>query len=139
MIRITDALSLDEEELDFSFVRASGPGGQNVNKVATAAQLRFDARRSPSLPNDVAIRLMKIAGSRLTKDGVIVITAQSRRTQADNRAEALERLVAMVAQAAEKPKKRVATRVSAGQKARRVDAKTKRGATKALRKNLVRD
>ena len=139
MIRITDALSLDEEELDFSFVRASGPGGQNVNKVSTAAQLRFDARRSPSLPNDVAIRLMKIAGSRLTKDGVIVITAQSRRTQADNRAEALERLVAMVAQAAEKPKKRVATRVSAGQKARRVDAKTKRGATKALRKNLVRD
>ena len=139
MIEITPTLSIREDEIEQAFIRASGPGGQNVNKTSTAVQIRFDARRSPSLPNDVAIRLMKIAGSRLTKDGVIVITAQSRRTQADNRAEALERLVAMVAQAAEKPKKRVATRVSAGQKARRVDAKTKRGATKALRKNLVRD
>lgn len=139
MLRITDTLSIDEEELDFSFVRASGPGGQNVNKVATAAQLRFDARRSPSLPNDVAIRLMRIAGSKLTKAGVIVLTAQSRRTQADNRAEAVERLVAMIAEAAEKPKRRVATRVSAGQKARRVDDKTRRGATKAFRKTIAHE
>jgi ribosome-associated protein len=139
MIRINDRLSLDEEELEFSFVRASGPGGQNVNKVSTAAQLRFDARRSPSLPNDVAIRLMRNAGSKLTKDGVIVILAQSRRTQGDNREEAIERLVAMIAEAAEKPKPRVATRVSKGQRAKRVDAKTKRGATKALRKTIARD
>ncbi|PZQ15749.1 MAG: aminoacyl-tRNA hydrolase [Ancylobacter novellus] len=110
-----------------------------MNKVSTAAQLRFDARRSPSLPNDVAIRLMRLAGSRLTKDGVIVITAQSRRTQADNRADAIERLVSMVAEAAEKPKRRVATRVSAGQKARRVDSKTRRGAVKALRGSVSGD
>ncbi|MFC3692858.1 alternative ribosome rescue aminoacyl-tRNA hydrolase ArfB [Chenggangzhangella methanolivorans] len=139
MIRVTDTLSIDEEELEFTFVRASGPGGQNVNKVSTAAQLRFDARRSPSLPNDVAIRLMRLAGSKLTKDGVIVITAQSRRTQGDNRDEALERLVEMVAEAAQKPKPRVATRVSKGQKAKRVDAKTKRGTIKSLRKTIVRD
>lgn len=133
MIRVTDTLALDEDELQISFVRASGPGGQNVNKVATAAQLRFDARRSPSLPNDVAIRLMRLAGAKLTKDGVIVITAQTKRTQAENRAEAVERLVAMVVAAAERPKPRVATRVSKGAKARRTDAKTKRGAVKALR------
>ncbi|RXF75298.1 alternative ribosome rescue aminoacyl-tRNA hydrolase ArfB [Hansschlegelia zhihuaiae] len=133
MIRVTETLSLDEEELEFSFVRASGPGGQNVNKVSTAAQLRFDARRSPSLPNDVAIRLMRLAGARLTKDGVIVILAQSRRTQGENREDAIERLVALVRQAAERPKPRRATRVPAGAKARRTDAKARRGAVKALR------
>lgn len=139
MIRITDTLSLNEDEFDISFIRASGPGGQNVNKVATAAQLRFDARRSPSLPNDVAIRLMRIAGSKLTKDGVIVITAEARRSQNDNRAEAVRRLVAMVEAAAEGPKKRIATRPSAGQKARRADSKTRRGAVKALRGRVGAD
>jgi ribosome-associated protein len=133
MIRVTEALAIDEDELDFSFVRSSGPGGQNVNKVATAAQLRFDVRRSPSLPNDVAIRLMRLAGARLTKDGVIVILAQSRRTQGENREEAVERLIALIRQAAERPKPRRATRAPAGAKARRVDAKTRRGAVKALR------
>ena len=93
MIRITDDISIDESELEESFVRSSGPGGQNVNKLSTAVQLRFDVRRSPSLPNDVAIRLMRLAGKRLTKDGVLVIIAQSHRTQERNRAEARERLV----------------------------------------------
>ena len=133
MIQVTDTLSVDEEEIEIVFVRSSGPGGQNVNKVSTAAQLRFDARRSPSLPNDVAIRLMRIAGQRLTKDGVIVLTAQSHRTQGDNRAEAIERLVAMIREASERPKPRIATRVSKGAKARRTDAKTRRGAVKSLR------
>src|SRR6187551_3967350 len=99
MIRITDTISIDESELTESFVRSSGPGGQNVNKVSSAVQLRFDARHSPSLPNDVAIRLMKLAGSRLTKDGVIVITAQNERSQKRNRDEALARLVDLVRQA----------------------------------------
>ena len=92
MLKITDTISLDESELSESFVRASGPGGQNVNKVSSAVQLRFDARRSPSLPNEVAIRLMNLAGHRLTKDGVIVIVAQEHRDQSRNRAEARERL-----------------------------------------------
>ncbi|MGA0530409.1 alternative ribosome rescue aminoacyl-tRNA hydrolase ArfB [Hansschlegelia sp. KR7-227] len=134
MIPITPHLAIDEAEIDETFVRASGPGGQNVNKVATAVQIRFDARRSLSLPNDVAIRLMRLAGSRLTKDGVIVLTAQSHRTQADNRAEALARLVALIAEAAEKPKPRRATRPTLASKTRRLDGKTKRGATKAMRR-----
>src|ERR1044072_4286135 len=91
-IRITDEISLDEAELVESFVRSSGPGGQNVNKLSTAVQLRFDVRGSPSLPNDVAIRLMRLAGSRMTKDGVLIIIAQNHRTQERNRAEAQERL-----------------------------------------------
>jgi ribosome-associated protein len=134
LIPITPHLAIDEAEIDETFVRASGPGGQNVNKVATAVQIRFDARRSRSLPNDVAIRLMRLAGSRLTKDGVIVLTAQSHRTQADNRAEALARLVALIAEAAEKPKPRRATRPTLASKTRRLDGKTKRGATKAMRR-----
>ena len=93
MIRIDHRISIDEAELEESFVRSSGPGGQNVNKLSTAVQLRFDVRRSPSLPNDVAIRLMRLAGSRLTKDGVLVLVAQNHRTQERNRAEARERLV----------------------------------------------
>ena len=91
MIRVTDSIELDESELEESFVRSSGPGGQNVNKLSTAVQLRFDVRRSPSLPNDVAIRLMKLAGSRMTKDGVLVLIAQNHRTQERNRAEAREK------------------------------------------------
>ena len=93
MIRVTDHISLDEDELEESFVRSSGPGGQNVNKLSTAVQLRFDVRGSPSLPNDVAVRLMKLAGKRLTKDGVIVLVGQRHRTQERNRADARERLV----------------------------------------------
>jgi len=103
MIRVTDTISIDESELIENFMRSSGPGGQNVNKLSTAVQLRFDVRQSPSLPNDVAIRLMRIAGSRMTKDGVLVITAQNHRTQERNRAEAQERLIAMIQEAAVRP------------------------------------
>jgi ribosome-associated protein len=133
MIVITPNLSIDDNEVELSFVRSSGPGGQNVNKVSTAVQLRFDVRRSRSLSNDVAIRLMQLAGSRLTNDGVLVLTAQSHRTQGDNRAEAIERLTALLREAAEKPKPRRATRPTKASKVRRIDGKTKRGGVKALR------
>ena len=114
-------------------MRASGPGGQNVNKVSSAVQLRFDARRSPSLPNDVAIRLMKLAGSRLTKDGVIVIVAQEYRDQSRNRAEARERLFDMIRQAAVKPTVRRETKVPKSEKKKRVEGKKRRSEIKAGR------
>ena len=99
MHQVTKTISIDDSELEESFVRSSGPGGQNVNKVSSAVQLRFDVRRSPSLPNEVAIRLMKLAGSRLTKEGVIVIVAQEYRDQSRNRAEARERLTGLIPKA----------------------------------------
>lgn len=133
MIQVTDTIALDEAELQETFVRASGPGGQNVNKVASAVQLRFDARRSPSLPDDVAVRLMKLAGSRLTQDGVIVITAQSHRSQERNREDALARLVALIRQAAEKPKPRRPTRPTLASKRRRLEAKGRRSEIKKAR------
>jgi len=133
MIRITDTISLDESELEESFVRSSGPGGQNVNKVSSAVQLRFDVRRSPSLPNDVAIRLMRLAGSRLTKEGVIVIVAQSYRDQARNRAEARERLVELIQEAAVKPTPRRATKPTKASKKRRLEGKKRRGDIKKMR------
>jgi ribosome-associated protein len=134
MLRITDGIAIDDSELEESFVRASGPGGQNVNKVSSAVQLRFDARRSPSLPNDVAIRLMRLAGNRLTKDGVIVIVAQEHRDQSRNRAEARERLADLIREAAVKPKARRATKVPKAAKRQRVDEKKRRGSVKSLRK-----
>ena len=134
MIPIPPNIELDEAELEFSFIRASGPGGQNVNKVATAVQMRFDARRSPSLPNDVSTRLQKLAGSRLTNDGVIVITANRFRTQDRNKADAIDRLVELIARAAEPPPPpRKKTRPSKAAKAKRVDSKVRRGAVKAMR------
>jgi ribosome-associated protein len=134
MLRITDAIAIDDAELEESFVRSSGPGGQNVNKVSSAVQLRFDARQSPSLPNDVALRLMRLAGSRLTKDGVIVIVAQEYRDQSRNREEARERLADLIRQAAVKPKPRRATKVPKAAKRQRVDEKKRRGNIKSMRK-----
>jgi ribosome-associated protein len=135
MIRITDTISIDESELSESFVRASGPGGQNVNKVSSAVQLRFDVRHSPSLPDDVAVRLMRIAGKRLTKDGVIVIAAQQHRTQERNREDARDRLFAMIRQAAVRPTPRRPTKVPKAQRRERLDAKKHRAGVKNLRRS----
>jgi ribosome-associated protein len=135
MIRVTDTITIDEAELEESFVRASGPGGQNVNKLSTAVQLRFDVRRSPSLPNDVAIRLMQAAGSRLTQDGILVIIAQRHRTQERNRADARERLFEMIRDAATPPKKRRATKPTKASKVRRLESKKRRSGVKSLRQS----
>ena len=133
MIRINDHIAIDEGELVESFIRSSGPGGQNVNKLATAVQLRFDVRRSPSLPNDVSIRLQRLAGKRLTRDGILVITAQSHRTQERNRADALERLIELIREAAVRPVPRRETKPTKASRKRRLDAKTRRGNIKAMR------
>ena len=133
MIRITDDLTLDERELSETFIRASGPGGQNVNKVASAAQLRFDLRSSRSLSEPVKARLARLAGSRLTEDEVIVITARRFRSQERNRADARERLIALIRQAAEPPKPRRKTRPSAGQREERRAEKARRSAVKRRR------
>ena len=133
MIQVTPHIAIDESELVESFIRSSGPGGQNVNKVSSAVQLRFDARHSPSLPNDVAIRLMKIAGKRLTKDGVIVIAAQQHRQQERNRADARERLFEMIREAAIPPVPRRATKVPRSEKKKRLEGKKRRSAIKGLR------
>ncbi len=135
MIRITDTISIDESEIEESFVRSSGPGGQNVNKLSTAVQLRFDVRRSPSLPNDVAIRLMALAGSRMTKDGVLVLVAQNQRTQERNRAEALERLADLIRQAAVRPKPRRATKPTKASKEKRIQSKKRRSDIKSIRRD----
>ena len=133
MIRITDQISIDESEIEESFVRSSGPGGQNVNKLSTAVQLRFDVRASPSLPNDVALRLMRLAGRRMTKDGVLVLIAQSHRTQERNRAEAQDRLVALIQEAAIRPTPRRATKPTKASKLRRIEGKKRRSGIKDMR------
>jgi ribosome-associated protein len=133
------AITIPESELDESFIRASGPGGQNVNKVSTAVQLRFDVRASPSLPDDVAVRLMRLAGSRLTRDGVLIITADRFRTQDRNRSDARERLAALVAAAEVRPVKRQPTRPSPGARERRLAGKAVRSGVKQGRNKVRAD
>ncbi|MGB5833353.1 MAG: alternative ribosome rescue aminoacyl-tRNA hydrolase ArfB [Thiohalocapsa sp.] len=138
MIQITPSIQIDEDELSERFVRAPGPGGQNVNKVATAVQLSFNVRHSPRLPPQVRSRLLKLGGSRVDKDGVLTIHAHRHRTRERNRADALERLTDLIRQASQVPKTRRPTRPSRAAKARRVDAKKQRSRTKRLR-GSVRD
>jgi ribosome-associated protein len=135
MIEITGTIAIDPREISESFIRSPGPGGQNVNKVATAVQLRFDLSASPSLPEAVRARAARLAGRRLTKDGVLVITAARFRSQERNREDALARLVELLKKAAERPTPRKATRPGAGAKRRRLDDKTRRGAIKKLRRS----
>ena len=135
MIRITDAIAIDEGELEERFIRASGPGGQNVNKLSSAVQLRFDVRHSPSLPADVRARLERLAGNRLTRAGVLVITAQRHRTQERNRADALERLRDLIRRAAIAPRPRRPTRPTAGARENRLESKKRRSRIKGLRQS----
>ena len=134
MIQITPTIAIDEGEIQLEFIRASGPGGQKVNRVATAVQLRFDVRNSPSLPDHVRARLAHLAGKRMTKDGVLVITAQRFRTQERNREDAVNRLLELIRRAARKPRIRRKTKPTLASKKRRLEAKQSRSKKKQLRR-----
>jgi ribosome-associated protein len=135
MITVTPDIQIDEREIEEHFVRSSGPGGQNVNKLSTAVQLRFDVRHSPSLPGDVRERLVRLAGSRMTNDGVLVIIAQRHRTQPRNREDALDRLIELIRQAAVRPVKRRPTKPTKASRERRIEGKKRRANTKHLRRS----
>lgn len=134
MIRITDSIMIDDAELEEQFIRASGPGGQNVNKVSSAVELRFDVTRSPSLPQGVKARLVRLAGSRMTKDGVLVIRADRHRSQEQNRADARDRLAELIVAATHVPKRRIKTKPTLGSKERRLAGKAQRSKVKGLRR-----
>jgi ribosome-associated protein len=134
MIQINDDITLEDWEYSESFMRSSGPGGQNVNKVSSAVELRFEAERSPNLPPAVKYRLRRLAGRKWTKDGAVIITAEKHRSQAMNRELAVEKLTELIKQALERPKPRIKTRPTRASQRRRMDGKTKRGQVKALRR-----
>jgi ribosome-associated protein len=139
MLQVTPSIVIDDSEIEERFVRASGPGGQNVNKVSTAVQLRFDAGRSTSIDDEMRGRLTAIAGSRMTADGVLVIDSRTFRTQAQNREAARERLVELLRQAAVKPKRRRKTRPSGASRLQRLESKRRRASTKQGRRNVAGD
>ena len=136
MIHITDNISLHESEIKLEFIRASGPGGQNINKVSSAVQLRFDAARSPALSEAIRTRLKKLSGHRMTADGILVIKAQRYRTQDRNREDAIDRLIALIRQAAHIPKQRRRTKPSAAARQKRLAAKRRRGEIKRQRRSV---
>ena len=136
MIHITKAVKIDEKEIHLEFVRSSGPGGQNVNKVATAVHLRFDVNNSPSLPDEVRARLIRLAGKKITAEGILIIEAKRFRTQEKNRQDAIDRLIKLVGKATEKPKARRKTKPSLASKKRRLDAKRHRSEIKSRRRSV---
>jgi ribosome-associated protein len=136
MLQVTPSFFIPRNELTFSFIRASGPGGQNVNKVASAVQLRFNVRTSPSLADEVKVRLCKLAGNKMTRDGELVIEAKRYRVQERNRVDAEQRLVALIRKALAKPKRRRLTRPTAASQARRIESKKHKGEIKILRKSI---
>ncbi|UCG53214.1 MAG: aminoacyl-tRNA hydrolase [Candidatus Latescibacterota bacterium] len=136
MIRVTPTITIEESEIHLEFIRASGPGGQNVNKVSTAVQLRFDVMHSPSLPDEVRERLIRIAGKKMTEDGVLVITARRHRTQGANREDAVNRLVKLIQKASETPRPRRKTKPTPASRKRRLQEKRRRGETKRQRADV---